>query len=139
MKRMIVLFVLVAITSACSFEQNQINFVFDNKEVLSTVNFAFVTEKGSVFIQLKNGAEKEKVFSEPISEVTLNIGDTIYTGNGVYKDYSREVDQAPFVYLIDNKNRNIDGMEIKGEKLMFIGFEDDIFKTLQGVEVEKLK
>ncbi|MGB5982089.1 MAG: hypothetical protein WBG46_08090 [Nonlabens sp.] len=139
MKRIVLLFVLIAITNACSFEQNQINFIFENGEVLSTDKFSFITEKGSVFIKLKDESEKVKVFSEAISKVTLNVGDTTYTGNGMYKDYSRETDRDPFVYLIDNKDHNINSMKIRGEKLIFIGFEKDISKTLQEVEFEELE
>ncbi len=139
MIRIILLFIFIFILEACSSEKKQVNFTFDNGDILTTNNFSFVTKKGSVFISLRDESEKEMVFSEKISEVSLNIGDTIYVGNGVLRDYSREINQNPFVYLLENKNGGVASMKINGEELIFIGFDKDISNSLKGIEFEELK
>jgi hypothetical protein len=134
----ILLFLFISIISGCSQVQDQINFNFKDQESLSTANFSIIEEDGSILIKFNNDEEEDMIFSKPVKEVKLEVGDTIFIGKPTLKDYSRQVDYKPFIYQVENVQGNIVRMRIRKQDLMFIGFKQDLIEVLKIVKVEKL-
>ena len=138
MIKSILLFLFISIISSCSQVQDQIKFIFKDQESLSTASFSIIEEDGSIFIKFNNDEEEDVIFSKPVKEVKLEVGDTIFIGKPTLKDYSRQLDYKPFIYQVENVQGNIVRMRVRKQDLMFIGFKQDLIEVLKTVKVVKL-